>query len=61
MSGRRLPMNLAGEIQEWNVEDPIGKDESVYVAARDKIEMMVMRLILELRKKVLTRPSRTQR
>lgn len=59
MSGRRLPTNLAPEIQEWNVEDPIGKDESVYVAARDKIEMMVMRLILDLRKK--TSPGRPER
>jgi protein-tyrosine-phosphatase len=59
MSGRRLPANLAGEIQDWNVEDPIGKDEPVYVAARDKIEMMVMRLILELRKK--NSPGRPER
>jgi len=59
MSGRRLPTNLAPEIQDWNVEDPIGKDEAVYVAARDKIEMMVMRLILELRKK--TSPGRPER
>ena len=51
MSGRKIPINVAKEVQEWTVEDPIGKDESVYIAARDKIEMMVMRLILDLRKK----------
>jgi len=51
ISGRKMPINSALEVQDWNVEDPIGKDESVYVAVRDKIEMMVMRLILDLRKK----------
>src|SRR3954454_8096852 len=62
MSGRRLPTALAPEIQEWNVEDPIGKDESVYIAARDKIEMLVMRLVLELRRKASPqRPERKAR
>ena len=51
MSGRKLPGRVGTDVRDWNVEDPIGKDESVYVAVRDKIEMMVMRLILELRKK----------
>ena len=51
MSGRKLPVNVGLDVQDWIVEDPIGKDESVYVAVRDKIERMVMRLILELRKK----------
>lgn len=51
MSGRKLPMNTMTAVQDWNIEDPIGKEESVYVAVRDKIEMHVMRLILELRKK----------
>jgi arsenate reductase len=59
MSGRKIPINVAKEVQEWTVEDPIGKDESVYVAARDKIEMMVMRLILDLRKKAS--PGRSER
>lgn len=62
MSGRKLPVNVAGEVQDWTVEDPIGKDEAVYIAARDKIEMRVMRLILELRKKVSPgRPERKPR
>jgi len=62
MSGRKLPANPAVEVQDWNVEDPIGKDESVYVSARDKIEMLVMRLILELRKKASPgRPVRKPR
>jgi arsenate reductase len=62
MSGRKLPGSAGAELQDWNVEDPIGKDESVYAAARDKIEMMVMRLILELRKKASPgRPVRNPR
>lgn len=62
MSGRKLPVNVALEVQDWNVEDPIGKDESVYVTVRDRIEMMVMRLILELRKKASPeRPARKPR
>jgi arsenate reductase (thioredoxin) len=62
MSGRKLPVNAAAEVQDWAVEDPIGKDEAVYIGARDKIEMRVMRLILELRKKVSPgRPERNPR
>jgi arsenate reductase (thioredoxin) len=60
MSGRKLPVNERLEVRDWTVEDPIGKDESVYVAVRDKIETMVMRLILELRRKASPRrPART--
>lgn len=62
ISGRRLPVNLRAEFQDWNVEDPIGKDEAVYIAVRDKLEMMVMRLVLELRKKASPgRPERKPR
>lgn len=62
MSGRKLPVNAKAEVQDWNVDDPIGKDESVYVAVRDKIEMMVMRLVLELRKEASPgRPVRNPR
>src|SRR3954449_2495923 len=59
MSGRKLPVVLAAEVQDWSVDDPIGKDESVYEAVRDKIEMMVMRLILEFRRK--SSPGRPER
>jgi arsenate reductase (thioredoxin) len=62
ISGRRLPVNLRAEFQDWNIEDPIGKDEAVYIAVRDKLEMMVMRLVLELRKKASPgRPERKPR
>ncbi|MFL6416960.1 MAG: low molecular weight phosphatase family protein [Bryobacteraceae bacterium] len=60
ISGRKLPANARLQIHDWTVDDPIGKDESAYVAVRDKIEMLVMRLILELRKKASPgRPVRT--
>lgn len=62
LSGRKIPVSVGAEVQDWNVEDPIGKDEAVYIAARDKLEMMVMRLILELRKKASPgRPERKPR
>jgi arsenate reductase len=50
MSGAQLSGRFPAEIREWKVEDPIGCDEDVYVAVRDEIEMLVMRLILELRR-----------
>ena len=56
MSGRPLP-NRTGNVREWNIEDPIGKDEAAYVAVRDLIEMKVMQLILELRREVNPRET----
>jgi len=50
ISGVKLPKRLAIPVQEWKIEDPIGKDEETYIAVRDEIEMAVMRLILDLRK-----------
>jgi protein-tyrosine-phosphatase len=50
ISGRTLPANLPIEIREWRVEDPIGCDESTYIAVRDQIEHLVMGLILDLRR-----------
>ena len=50
MSGRKLPGRGGAETREWKVEDPIGKEESVYVAVRDQIEMLVMQLVLQLRR-----------
>lgn len=50
MSGVKLPSRMRIEVQDWKVEDPIGKSEDVYVAVRDQLEMSVMRLILELRR-----------
>jgi arsenate reductase (thioredoxin) len=59
MSGRKLETRLPIEVREWNVEDPIGRDEEVYLAVRDRIENAVMQLILEFRreaKKLSARP-----
>ena len=50
MSGRKLPEPVHIDVRHWRVEDPIGKEEDVYVAVRDQIEMQVMHLILELRR-----------
>lgn len=50
ISGVKLPKRLTIPVQEWKIEDPIGRDEETYVAVRDQIEMAVMRLILDLRK-----------
>lgn len=50
ISGRKLPSRMAVEVREWTVDDPMGKSEEEFVAARDQIENLVMRLILDLRK-----------
>ena len=54
ISGKKLPTKMPMEVRDWNVEDPMGKDEQDYVVACDQIEHLVMRLILDLRKS--TRP-----
>jgi protein-tyrosine-phosphatase len=50
ISGRKLPTRLPIEVREWKVEDPMGKSEEEFVATRDQIEHLVMRLVLDLRK-----------
>ena len=50
MSGVKLPGRIPMEIREWQVSDPIGKTEEVYVGVRDQIEMLVMQLILQFRR-----------
>src|SRR5689334_14588478 len=50
MSGAKLPVSIPVELRDWPVEDPIGRSEAVYCAVRDKIEHLVMTLILELRR-----------
>jgi arsenate reductase (thioredoxin) len=50
MSGAKLPAGIPVEVREWNIEDPIGRSEQVYCAVRDKIEHLVMKLIVELRR-----------
>ena len=49
MSGNKLPAYMPIQVEDWQVEDPIGKSEETYVAVRDLLENQVMRLILEAR------------
>ena len=51
MSGTKLPANVPITIVDWKVEDPIGRSEAIYNKVRDQIEVLVMRLILDLRKR----------
>jgi len=49
ISGYPIPRHSTAV--EWKVNDPIGEPPEVYRAARDQIEQLVMKLILELRRK----------
>lgn len=49
MSGFKLPVRPMGDMREWEIVDPIRQSEAVYIAVRDQIEGLVMRLILDLR------------
>jgi len=51
ISGMRLPLRPETEVVEWNVEDPMAKSEETYLAARDRLEALVMGLILQLRRR----------
>jgi arsenate reductase len=55
MSGAKLPAGIPVEVRDWNIEDPIGRSEDVYSAVGDKIEHLVMSLILELRRETKNR------
>jgi arsenate reductase len=49
MSGSPLPRNLGVPVEDWKVDDPMGKDEDEFRKTRETIEMLVMRLILRAR------------
>jgi arsenate reductase len=49
MSGSPLPRNLGVPVEEWNVDDPMGRSEDDFRKTRETIEMLVMRLILRAR------------
>jgi protein-tyrosine-phosphatase len=49
ISGQRLPGNLGVAIENWEVEDPFGGDPEDFRRAMEKLEMLVMRLILRIR------------
>jgi arsenate reductase (thioredoxin) len=61
MSGATLPAGIPIEVREWNIEDPIGRSEEFYCAVCDKIEHLVVSLIVELRRQAnnLDRSSNT--
>jgi len=52
MSGMPLPENQTGdaEVRAWDVDDPICLPYEEHCEVRDRIERMVMNLILELRR-----------
>ncbi|HLI85131.1 MAG TPA: hypothetical protein VKV17_14515 [Bryobacteraceae bacterium] len=50
MSGYPLPQLNGTPLREWDVPDPIVMDYEEHCRVRDRIEMLVMRLILELRR-----------
>lgn len=50
MSGTKLPAFLEVPVRDWEIEDPIGRNEEFFIQVRDRIEDRVMRLILEFRR-----------
>jgi arsenate reductase len=49
LSGSPMPRSLGVPVEDWNVEDPMGKSEEEFRKTREIIEMLVMRLILRAR------------
>jgi arsenate reductase (thioredoxin) len=49
LSGSSMPRSLGVPVEDWNVEDPMGKSEEEFRKTREIIEMLVMRLILRAR------------
>ncbi|MCL5743398.1 MAG: arsenate reductase ArsC, partial [Acidobacteria bacterium] len=50
MSGYDLPLDSTVPIRDWDVPDPIGTKFEAHCEIRDRIEKLVMDLILELRR-----------
>jgi arsenate reductase len=57
MSGRELDWNFQAPVRAWKVPDPVMKPYRDHCAIRDKIETLVMDLILELRRAKKRRPA----
>jgi arsenate reductase len=49
MTGFFLPKEFKGRIVDWEVADPIFMDHADHCEVRDRIEGLVMKLVLELR------------
>jgi arsenate reductase len=50
MSGMPLPEGMEAAVESWYVPDPVSMKYDDHCAVRDKIEGMVMELVLELRR-----------
>ena len=57
MCGYPLPAEVSNPVRDWTVLDPISHPEKVYVEVAQKVEDLVMRLILELRQGQAPQPS----
>jgi arsenate reductase len=49
ISGAALPKSVAVPIEEWKVEDPMGRKQEEFRKTRETLEMLVMRLVLRAR------------
>lgn len=49
ISGTPLAADIGVPVEDWDVEDPYGGSEDDFRAARETLEMLVMRLILRVR------------
>jgi arsenate reductase len=49
MSGYDLPAHSGGQVEVWDIRDPIGESEAVFRQVRDDIERRVLELIERLR------------
>ena len=50
MTGYPLPDGIGAAVEEWSVPDPVSLDYDEHCEVRDKIEQLVMNLILKLRR-----------
>ena len=50
MTGLALPDGIGAAVEEWSVPDPVSLDYDEHCEVRDKIEQLVMNLILKLRR-----------
>ena len=56
MSGYNLPDVPPARIAEWDVDDPVSMSYEKHCEVRDRIEALVIRLILDLRSEKLRPP-----
>jgi arsenate reductase len=56
MSGYPMPRKVAGAVETWKVDDPMGESDDTHRRVRDQIEGQVMRLILAARAELAKQP-----